>query len=139
MARLLESVRDDQEFTLYGTDYDTPDGTCIRDYVHVDDLAAAHVLSVDYLLAQGANRVINLGSGRGYSNREVICAVRDFIGPIQIVEGDRRPGDVVKHVASNDLAELLLGWRPQHSDLETIVKSAWKWYNRQPELVDTAA
>jgi UDP-glucose 4-epimerase len=136
IARLLESIRDKTPFTLYGTDYPTPDGTCVRDYVHVDDLASAHVLSIEYLLAGGDNRVINLGTGRGFSNREILYAVEKHVGKVDVIYSDRRPGDVVKHVASNDLAQLVLGWRAKHSDLETIVTSAWKWYNNPPESID---
>jgi UDP-glucose 4-epimerase len=136
IARLLESIRDKTEFTLYGTDYPTPDGTCIRDYVHVDDLASAHVKSIEYLLAGGDSRVINLGTGKGFSNREILYAVEKYVGKVNVVYGERRPGDVIKHVASNDLAQLVLGWRPNFSDLETIVTSAWKWYNNPPESID---
>jgi UDP-glucose 4-epimerase len=136
VARLLESIRDKTEFTLYGTDYPTPDGTCVRDYVHVDDLASAHVLSIEYLLAGGDSRVINLGTGKGFSNREVLYAVEKHVGKVDVIYSERRPGDVIKHVASNDLAQLVLGWRAKHSDLETIVTSAWKWYNNQPESID---
>jgi UDP-glucose 4-epimerase len=136
IAQMLESVRDHKEFTLYGTDYPTPDGTCIRDYTHVDDLASAHVLSIEYLLDGGDNRVINLGTGKGFSNREIIYAVEKHVGKVDVVYSERRPGDVIKHVASNDLAQLVLGWRAKHSDLETIVNSAWKWYNNPSNLVD---
>jgi UDP-glucose 4-epimerase len=139
IARLLESVRDNKEFSLYGSNYPTPDGTCIRDYVHVDDLARAHCLAIQYLMSDvGASCSINLGSGRGYSNREVICAVRDFIGPVRVVEHDPRPGDPARLVASNDLAKMYLGWSPEY-DLETIIKSAWKWYNNQPKLLDNSS
>jgi UDP-glucose 4-epimerase len=102
----------------------------------VDDLASAHVLSIEYLLAGGDNRVINLGTGKGYSNREILYAVEKHVGKVDVIYSERRPGDVVKHVASNDLAQLVLGWRAKHSDLETIVTSAWKWYNNQPESID---
>lgn len=140
IARLLESIRDNTEFTLYGNDYDTPDGTCIRDYIHVDDLAHAHMLAIQYCMSfNGANNgthyMLNLGSGRGYSNQEVIDAVAR-IGPILVTPGARRPGDPARLVANNFLASVTLGWSPDHSDLETIIDSAWKWYNNQPESVD---
>ena len=139
IARLLESVRDNKEFTLYGSDYSTPDGTCIRDYIHVNDLAVAHEFAVSYLLSDMQDCfAVNLGTEQGYSNREIICAVRDFIGPIQIVEGARRPGDPNRLVAGTLSARTQLGWRPEHSDLETIIKSAWKWYNNPPENLDSA-
>ena len=132
IARLLESVRDNKEFTLYGSDYATPDGTCIRDYVHVNDLANAHSHAVSYLLSDMQECfAVNLGTEQGYSNREIICAVRDFIGPIQIVEGDRRPGDPDRLVAGTLVARTQLAWRPEYSDLETIIKSAWKWYKHE--------
>ena len=136
IARLLESVRDNKEFELYGTNYNTPDGTCIRDYVHVDDLARAHCMAIQYLMSDvGASCSINLGSGHGYSNREIIAAVEQHVGPVRVIERDRRPGDPDCLVASNGLAKTYLGWTPEY-DLETIVKSAWKWYNNQPKLID---
>lgn len=139
IARLLESIRDKTQFNLYGNDYATPDGTCIRDYVHVDDLARAHVLSIDYLLRGGDSRVINLGSGKGYSNAEIIAAVDRLVGKPNVVTMERRPGDVTKHVASNELAKEVLGWQPEHSDLDTIIRTAWKWYNNQPKSLDKSS
>ena len=138
IARLLESIRDRKQFVLYGNDYDTPDGSCIRDYVHVDDLAHAHMLAIEYLISfdQAEHLVLNLGSGRGYSNVDVIAAVARFIGPVDLLESARRPGDPARLVASNDLAKTYLGWSPFHSDLETIINSAWKWYNNPSNLVD---
>ena len=136
IARLLESVRDNKEFTLYGTDYSTPDGTCVRDYVHVDDLARAHCLAIQYLMSDISDSCsLNLGSGHGYSNREIIAAVQQHIGPVRVVEKERRAGDPDRLVASNDAAKFRLGWQPEH-DLETIIKSAWNWYNNQPKLID---
>lgn len=137
IARLLESVRDRKQFTLYGHDYNTPDGTCVRDYVHVDDLAHAHMLAIQYCMSfTGAHYMLNLGSGRGYSNADIVAAVARLIGPVDTVEGARRPGDPDRLVASNFLASATLGWEPKHSDLETIVMSAWKWYNNPPQSVD---
>lgn len=136
IARLLESVRDHKEFTLYGSNYPTDDGTCIRDYVHVDDLARAHCLAIQYLMSDvGASCSINLGSGRGYSNREIIAAVEQHVGTVRVIEQDPRPGDPARLVASNDLAKAYLGWSPEH-DLETIIKSAWKWYNNHTLSLD---
>lgn len=138
VARLLESVRDDKDFVLYGNDYRTPDGTCIRDYVHVTDLAQAHSLAVSYLLSDMQECIaLNLGSGQGYSNLEIIDAVCQHVGPVKVNQGVRRAGDPDRLVASNLLAMTTLGWLPRHSDLETIVKSAWKWYNNPSNLVDT--
>lgn len=141
IARLLESIRDRKQFTLYGNDYDTPDGSCIRDYVHVDDLAEAHVCAIQYLLSFEHNQhyMVNLGSGRGYSNVDVIAAVARHVGPVDLIEGTRRAGDPDRLVASNDLAHAYLGWSPTHSDLETIITSAWRWYNNPSNLVDTTS
>lgn len=141
IARLLESIRDRKQFTLYGNDYDTPDGSCIRDYVHVDDLAEAHVCAIQYLLSFEHNQhyMVNLGSGRGYSNVDVIAAVARHVGPVDLIEGARRAGDPDRLVASNDLAHAYLGWSPTHSDLETIITSAWRWYNNPSNLVDTTS
>ena len=136
IARLLESVRDNKDFTLYGSNYPTPDGTCIRDYVHVDDLARAHCLAIQYLLSDvGASCSLNLGSGQGYSNREIIAAVEQHVGAVRVNTAEPRLGDPARLVASNDLAKTYLGWSPEHN-LETIIKSAWKWYNNQPKLLD---
>jgi UDP-glucose 4-epimerase len=138
VARLLESVRDNSEFTLYGQDYNTPDGTCIRDYVHVTDLAEAHAMAVQYLMSDMQECIaLNLGTGQGYSNQQIVDAVTEYVGPVNITIGNRRPGDPDRLVAGNLMAKTVLGWRPEHSDLETIINSAWKWYNMQPELVDT--
>ena len=141
IARLLESIRDNKEFILYGNDYNTPDGTCIRDYIHVDDLARAHMLAIQYCMSFGdANSskhyMLNLGSGRGYSNQEIIDAVSKYIGPVQVVAGSRRPGDPARLVSENVLSSITLGWSPNHSDLETIINSAWKWYNNPSNVVD---
>ena len=141
VAKLLESIRDHKQFTLYGTDYDTPDGSCIRDYVHVDDLARAHQLSIEYLLSsnQAEHYVLNLGSGRGYSNVDVTAAVARFIGPVDLLEGPKRSGDPAQLVASNELAKTYLDWEPEHSDIETIITSAWRWYNNPPNQVDISS
>lgn len=137
IARLLESVRDNKEFTLYGNDYATPDGTCIRDYVHVNDLANAHSHAVSYLLSDMDNCIaVNLGTERGYSNQEIVDAVNKLIGPVQLTQGARRPGDPDRLVAGTLSARTHLAWSPEHSDLETIITSAWKWYNNPSNLVD---
>ena len=113
------------EIAIYGTDYDTPDGTCIRDYVHVSDLAAAHVLALRRLLGGGENLVANLGTGRGYSVREVIDTVKDVTGrAIPVREADRRPGDPAVLVAKVDHAQRDLGWRPEYEKLFKHVKHA---------------
>jgi UDP-glucose-4-epimerase GalE len=140
IARLLESVRDNKTFTLYGDDYNTPDGTCIRDYVHVTDLAAAHSLAVQYLLSDmDPCFAVNLGTGTGQSNRQIIDAVSALIGPVELVKGERRSGDPDRLIASNQVAKIKLAWQPEHSDLSNIVRTAWKWYNNPSNLVDNTS
>ena len=113
---------------IYGTDYDTPDGTCVRDYVHVADVCHAHLLAMEHLVEGGASRAYNIGSGRGHSVREVIaCASRVSGVAIAVTEAMRREGDPEKVVADTRLAQRELGWEPQYSDLETIVTHAWQW------------
>lgn len=115
-------------FELFGDDYETPDGTCIRDYIHVVDLADAHIKA----LQLASSEIINLGVGRGYSNKEVLAVVSKVTGkelPIEIKP--RRPGDPAKLWADNAKAKNVLGWIPQHSDIETIVSSALKWHQRR--------
>ena len=112
---------------IFGTDYPTPDGTCIRDYLHVLDLARAHVLALEADTRTPVD-IFNLGTGRGFSNREVLAAVAEVTGrPANVVMVQRRPGDPAALVASADKARLALGWVPEHSRLETILKSTWDW------------
>jgi len=114
--------------TVFGRDYDTPDGTCIRDYVHVDDLADAHLCALDYLDKGGVTSAFNLGNGTGFSVKEVLDAVAKVTGlPIPMEYSARRAGDPVRLVADASLAKSVLGWVPQHSELETIVRHAWQW------------
>ena len=118
---------------LYGTDYPTPDGSCIRDYVHVSDLAAAHILALESASGGGSD-VYNLGSGTGFSNRQVIDAGREVSGkPVPVREEPRRPGDPARLVASNEKAKRELGWRPVVTSLEAIVESAWRWHQAHPK------
>lgn len=118
-------------FTLFGDDYPTPDGTCIRDYVHVVDLAQAHILAFE-ALEQGS-RSYNLGNGRGFSNREVIEVARTVTGhPIPYTVGPRRAGDPAVLVASSERIRTELGWQPRYPDLESIVASAWEWHRQNP-------
>lgn len=117
--------------SINGDDYPTPDGTCIRDYIHVSDLASAHTLALKHLLSGGGSVTCNLGNGKGYSIREVIdicCKVTEYPIPVQI--GPRRAGDPARLVASADKAKAMLGWQPRYSNLETIVETAWKWHSR---------
>lgn len=118
--------------SVYGTDYPTPDGTCIRDYIHVEDLAAAHVLALEYLLAGGQSEVLNCGYGRGYSVLEVIAAAKKVTGvdfPVRY-EG-RRPGDPPVLVADAKKIRERLGWVPAYDDLERIIYSAWQWERKR--------
>ncbi len=119
--------------TIYGTDYNTPDGTCIRDYVHVEDLASAHVLALE-ALANGRDRMVyNLGNGRGYSVREVIDVAREVTGvDFPAVEAERRPGDADRLVASSERISRELGWEPRYPDLQQIIRSAWAWHTAYP-------
>lgn len=115
---------------IYGTDYSTPDGTCIRDYIHVSDLAAAHLLALEALLASKSPKqmIYNLGNGRGFSVLEVIAAARNVTkATIATVESERRPGDPAVLVASSGKIRSELGWNPKYFELEDIIRSAWEW------------
>ena len=126
-----------ESVSIYGTDYDTPDGTCIRDYIHVTDLAKAHILAVEYLMKGGESNVFNLGNGVGYSVREVIETARKVTGhPIPAVEIPRRAGDPARLVASGEKAKEILGWKPEITELEDIIRSAWAWHSSHPNGYD---
>jgi UDP-glucose 4-epimerase len=123
---------------MFGDDFSTPDGTCIRDYVHVSDLCAAHLLAMQRLLQphSDAFEAFNLGTGRGYSVKEVIETCRKVTGrDIRYRAAARRPGDPARLVASADHARSELGWSPKYNDLEEIVGTAWRWFSRQPAKV----
>ncbi len=131
LPRVLAAALDGRPITVYGTDYPTPDGTCIRDYIHVSDLARAHVLALEHLLEGRRSGTFNLGQGRGYSVMEVIRKAAEITGrEIRVLAADRRPGDPPILIASNQKASGEIGWRPQHSDLENIISSAWEWHQR---------
>jgi len=118
--------------SIFGTDYPTPDGTCIRDYIHVLDLATAHVLGLKYLLQGGKTEAFNLGNGSGFSVREVIDTAREVTGrEIKAVECDRRPGDPPSLVGTAEKARQILGWNPQHSELREIMTHAWRWHQKR--------
>jgi UDP-glucose 4-epimerase len=122
------------KFTIFGDDYPTPDGTCVRDYIHVLDLAQAHILALRALQAGGPSRKYNLGNGQGYSIKEVIAVARKITShPIPTEVGPRRPGDPATLIASSEAIKQELGWQPQHSDLDKIVGDAWEWFRRHPE------
>ncbi len=124
-------------FYIFGTDYNTPDGTCIRDYVHIEDLAQAHVLALEALGDRRDHMIYNLGNGRGYSVREVADVGREVSGvDFPIIETDRRPGDADMLVASSELINDELGWAPRFPDLRDITASAWKWHSSHPRGYD---
>ncbi|WP_347491605.1 UDP-glucose 4-epimerase GalE [Desulfoscipio sp. XC116] len=119
---------------IYGTDYPTPDGTCLRDYIHVSDLAVAHILALEALQAGEPSAVYNLGNGQGYSVREVVDAVRRVTGRNFIVEeGPPREGDPAVLVASPHKIKKCLNWQPRYGELEDIVRTAWKWHSSHPD------
>tara|TARA_R100001369_G_scaffold81534_1_gene112571 strand:- start:10394 stop:11377 length:984 start_codon:yes stop_codon:yes gene_type:complete len=127
MLDAIDGKRD--ALTIFGTDYDTPDGTCIRDYVHVCDLVDAHVLGLNWLLEDKGSRVFNLGTGTGFSVREVVEHSREVTNrAVPMTEGDRRPGDCTKLVSGSVRAETELGWLPKRSTLPQMIADAWRWH-----------
>lgn len=120
-------------FQIFGTDYKTPDGTCVRDYIHVVDLVNAHILALDQLSEEMVSKIYNVGTGNGYSNKQIVEMVKKISGKDFNVEySPRRPGDAGELVACTDLIKKELNWTPQFSDLETIVQSAWNWHMKHP-------
>ncbi len=125
---VLNAVLTGKPVTIFGNDYDTPDGTCIRDYIHVDDLAQAHILAVEHLLAGGASDQFNVGTGTGRSVLEMIKTVEEVTGKkVPYTMGPRREGDPASLVAASEKLRTKLGWSPQYGDLRTIVEHAWKF------------
>ncbi|MEL6581708.1 MAG: UDP-glucose 4-epimerase GalE [Cyanobacteria bacterium J06621_12] len=129
---LLTALGKRDKLYIFGTDYDTPDGTCVRDYIHVNDLADAHVLGLEYLLSGGESEIFNLGNGNGFSVREVIETAREVTG-LEIVaeESDRRPGDAPILVGSSEKVRSMLGWNPNYADLRQIISHAWQWHQQR--------
>ena len=122
-----------ENISVFGTDYTTKDGTCIRDYIHVSDLAQAHVLAAKYLMGGNKSNIFNLGTGVGYSVKEVIETTEKVTGrTINVLEKERRAGDVAVVVASSEKARMILGWKPQQSSLKGIIQSAWRWQSSHP-------
>jgi UDP-glucose 4-epimerase len=122
-----------EKVSIFGSDYSTPDGTCVRDYIHVVDLAQAHLLALD-ALASRDKLIYNLGNGQGFSVREVVEVARKVTGKaIPAAEADRRPGDPAVLVASSKRIQQELGWTPKFRDLEQIVRSAWEWHQKHPD------
>lgn len=120
--------------TIFGEGYATPDGTCLRDYIHVIDLADAHVLALDYLRRGGDSNIFNLGNGQGFSVREMIEAAKKATGrEIKVEMGQRRAGDPAQLIASSAKARKVLGWKPQYTDVEVVISTAWKWHQTHPE------
>ncbi|NJM69363.1 MAG: UDP-glucose 4-epimerase GalE [Scytonema sp. RU_4_4] len=121
-----------ESISVFGTDYPTPDGTCIRDYIHVSDLADAHVLGLEYLLKGGDSEVFNLGNGNGFSVKEVIEAAKLVTGrDIKVKKCDRRPGDPPVLIGSSDKARNILGWHPQYPSVKEIIAHAWQWHQNR--------
>jgi UDP-glucose 4-epimerase len=133
ITRALKTAKGESpKLTVYGTDYPTPDGTCIRDYIHVDDLASAHLLALERLNKNGETTIMNCGYGYGYSVREVVAAVRKVTGiGFSIEETGRRAGDPPALVADSGLLRRLTGWQPQYNDLEFIIRTAWDWERKE--------
>ncbi|HEY8135888.1 MAG TPA: UDP-glucose 4-epimerase GalE, partial [Candidatus Limnocylindrales bacterium] len=135
IPNILAAVERGHTVRIFGSDYPTPDGTCVRDYIHVDDLAAAHIAALELTATRDAGHLAcNLGSGSGFSNLEILRAAEQVVGhaiPHEIVE--RRPGDPPALVASNGRAREMLGWEPRHGSLEEVIGSAWAWRQRHPE------
>jgi UDP-arabinose 4-epimerase len=129
----IEAATRQRPFTIFGADYPTPDGTAIRDYVHVADLATAHVMALQYLLSGGRSLAVNLGIGHGYSVLQVLASVERVCGRrVPVHHGPRRPGDASALVADAAEARATLGWRPHYTQLDAIVDTAWRWHNRPP-------
>ena len=119
--------------SIFGDDYPTRDGTCVRDYIHVTDLASAHILAAEYLMNGGENNVFNLGNGVGFTVKEIIDTAEKVVGkPIKCEMAARRAGDPAQLVASSEKAKTVLGWKPKYDDIETIIGSAWNWHKEHP-------
>jgi UDP-glucose 4-epimerase len=137
IPRILQVALGRAEYAnVFGTDYPTPDGTCVRDYIHVSDLARAHLLALQ-ALADSAPLVYNLGNGQGFSVREVVDVARKVTGhPIPVIESPRRAGDSAVLIASSEKIRRELGWQPRFGDLQSIVESAWQWHRSHPDGYD---
>ena len=119
--------------SIFGDDYPTRDGTCVRDYIHVTDLASAHILAAEYLMNGGENNVFNLGNGVGFTVKEIIDTAEKVVGkPIKCEMAARRDGEPAQLVASSEKAKTVLGWKPKYDDIETIIGSAWNWHKEHP-------
>lgn len=132
IPNIIKALKSNQPFNLFGTDYKTKDGTCVRDYIHVLDLAEAHVLAIKKLQEAPGNYIYNVGTGNGYSNKEIIEMVNKVSGlAVQVTESPRRPGDADELIANPSKIKAELGFAAKYSDLETIVSSAWQWHSQK--------
>lgn len=135
ILQVAQGKRD--ELSIFGDDYNTPDGTNVRDYVHVMDLADAHILAIKYLEAGNESNAFNLGSSTGFSNKQMLEAAREVTGePIPAKIAPRRPGDPDSLVAASDKARNVLGWDPKYDDVHDIIATAWKWHSTHPKGYD---
>lgn len=135
IPNIIKALLNKQPFILFGNDYRTPDGTCIRDYIQVLDLVEAHVLAIEKLFKEPGSYFYNVGTGNGYSNKEVIEMVKKVTGKnLEVKIGERRPGDADILVADSTKIKKELGFSPKYSSLETIVKTAWEWHRKNPNL-----
>lgn len=132
---ILQVPNNQREYiSIFGNDYDTKDGTCVRDYIHVNDLAQAHILAMKYLCDGGESSIFNLGNGVGFTVKEVVEVARRVTKhPIPAKEEERRAGDPSTLIASSEKAKCVLGWKPQYAELETIIDTAWKWHKAHPD------
>ncbi|MNI62876.1 UDP-glucose 4-epimerase [compost metagenome] len=131
---LQTALKQRESIAVFGEDYPTEDGTCIRDYIHVSDLADAHVRAVNYLRGGNSSNFFNLGNGTGFSVKEVIETAKEVTGlDIPVVIQERRAGDPAVLVASSEKARSVLGWNPTRADLKDIIQSAWSWHSSHPQ------
>jgi UDP-glucose 4-epimerase len=129
---IISSLIENKPFELYGTDYKTPDRTCIRDYIHVLDLCEAHMLALEKIMNTPGGYIYNVGTGKGFSNREIIQTIEKVTGRnVDVIEKDRRPGDADELVADVSKIKTELGFEPKYSDITTIIESAWKWHSKK--------
>ena len=127
----IKAAKNNLPFKLFGTDYDTPDGSCVRDYIHVLDLAEAHILALEKIERESGGYFYNVGTGNGFSNREIIEKVKEVSGSnFEVIEETRRAGDADKLIADPSKIKGDLGFSPRYSDIDTVVESAWKWHSR---------
>jgi UDP-glucose-4-epimerase GalE len=135
---VFEAIDGNRTLEVYGADYPTPDGTCVRDYIHVADLADAHVKALDYLIGGGPSIAMNLGTGKGHSVKEVIAVAQKVTGlPVAHRISPRREGDPAMLVADASLAANVLDWHPQYSDLDSIIHTAWKWHSEHSKALQS--